>query len=145
MKRIKSFKLFENVDEIKETVENLLRDISDDDIPVDVAHFTMVSDESKVMILIGEEDAIRPNSILLENYVDNFISLHNYLTEEGFQLKNFACWIKPTSVPVSGVKPITVNDFDKFLEKVEEIKEWNETHPPIEWRNSILIDIMYIK
>ena len=101
------------------------------------------------MILIGEEDAIRPNSILLENYVDNFISLHDYLTEEGFQLKNFACWIKPspgqTAVPVSGVRPITVDDFDKFLEKVEEIKQWNETHPPIEWKNFILIDIMYTR
>ena len=81
---------------------------------------------------------------LYEN-IDNFISLNKYLTGEGYQLKNIACWIKPHDEPITGQRPITITDFDKFISKIEEIENWNLRHPALWHKTFKLIDAYYTK
>ena len=67
------------------------------------------------------------------------------MLDEGWTLRNIACWIKPAKPLIGGVRPITAGDFDEFLKKIEEVKIWNEKHPPIEWKTFKLVDICYEK
>lgn len=153
MKYLKSYKLFESVDSDKEMVEDLLRDFSDDDdIPVQVEMYQpdpLGSQESRVLILIGNEDnmgSFQHNKDLpLYQNIDNFISIDNYLTDEGYQLKSIACWIKPHNEPITGQRPITIFEFDKFISKIEEIENWNSRHPALWHKTFKLIDICYTK
>lgn len=156
MKFIKKFKLFESNDIVKETVEDLLRDFSDNDIPVDVEiyHPDPTSDEERFLILIGDEDNLVldtelniANSVtkdlpLYEN-IDNFISLNEYLIGEGYELQSIACWIKPHNEPITGQRPITITEFDKFISKIEEIEDWNSRYPALWHKTFKLIDIYY--
>jgi len=54
VKRIKTFRLFESVEFVKDMVEDLLRDFSDDDIPVDVEIYQPDpnSEESNLMNIL---------------------------------------------------------------------------------------------
>jgi hypothetical protein len=152
MKHLKSYKLFESFDVDKEMVENFLRDISDIDIPVDVEMYRpdpLGSEEERVLILIGDEDhlwlRVGPKDLPLYKNIDNFISIDNYLTDEGYQLKSIACWIKPHNEPITGQRPITIFEFDKFISKIEEIENWNRRHPALWHKTFKLIDICYTK
>ena len=165
MKWIKSYKLFEDskFDSIEKFIEEILFDISDNDIPVDVGcyednksvipHISLppgyvgahVHRINRCLILIGEEDNPRAKDIPLHLYLDNLSSLNDYMLDEGWELKNIACWIKPNNVQITGVRPITAGTFDSFLQKIEEVKIWNEKHPPIEWKTFKLVDICYEK
>lgn len=149
MKHLKSYKLFESFDVDKEMVENFLRDISDIDIPVDVEMYRpdpLGSEESRVLVLIGDEDnMVGAKDLPLYKNIDNFISIDNYLTDEGYQLKSIACWIKPHNEPITGQRPITIFEFDKFISKIEEIENWNIRHPALWHKTFKLIDICYTK
>ncbi len=144
MKWIKSYKLFENseYDYPDKFIEEILFDITDNgDIPLRIE-----TTNNRCLILIGDEDNPIAKDIPLHLYIDNLISLNNYMTEdEGWELKNIACWIKPNNTPITGVRPITAGTFDSFLQKIEEVKIWNEKHPPIEWKTFKLVDICYEK
>ena len=155
MKHLKSYKLFESFDVDKEMVEDFLRDFSDDEyIPVEVEMYRpdplgfllQNSEESRVLVLIGDEDNM-VNAVDLPLYknIDNFISIDNYLTDEGYQLKSIACWIKPHNEPITGQRPITITEFDKFISKIEEIENWNRRHPALWHKTFKLIDICYTK
>jgi len=77
VKRIKTFRLFESVEFVKDMVEDLLRDFSDDDIPVDVEIYQPDpnSEESRVLILIGDEDNMEQSKDLpLYENLNSFIS-----------------------------------------------------------------------
>jgi len=154
MKWIKSYKLFEEskFDSIEKFIEEILFDISDNDIPVDIGCYEDNKSGyvggvwiNRCLILIGEEDNPRAKDIPLHLYIDNLSSLNDYMLDEGWELKNIACWIKPNNVPITGVRPITAGTFDSFLQKIEEVKIWNEKHPPIEWKTFKLVDICYEK
>lgn len=152
MKHLKSYKLFESFDVDKEMVENFLRDISDIDIPVDVEMYRpdpLGSEEERVLILIGDEDhlwlRVGPKDLPLYDSINNFISLNDYLLDEGYQLKSIACWIKSHNEPITGQRPITIFEFDKFINKIEEIENWNIRHPALWHKTFKLIDICYTK
>jgi hypothetical protein len=141
MKRIKSFRLFENseYDYPDKFIEEILFDITDSgDIPLSIE-----TTNDKCLILIGSEDNPRAKDIPLHLYIDNLTILNEYMLGEGWTLRSIACWIKPAATPITGVRPITAGDFDKFLEKIQEVKIWNEKHPPIEWKTFKLVDICY--
>ena len=141
----KTYKLFESNDIIKETVEDLLRDFSDNDIPVDVEiyHPDPTSDEKRFLILIGDEDnLVLAKDLPLYENIDNFISLNEYLIGEGYELQSIACWIKPHNEPITGQRPITITEFDKFISKIEEIENCNKKYPYL-WKTFKLIDIYY--
>jgi hypothetical protein len=144
MKIIKSFKLFENseYDYPDKFIEEILFDITDsDDIPLGIE-----TTGNRCLILIGdEENQIIAKDIPLHLYIDNLTSLNEYMLDEGWTLRSIACWIKPNNVPITGVRPITAGDFDKFLKKIQEVKVWNEKNPPIEWKTFKLVDICYEK
>ena len=144
MKFIKKFKLFESNDIVKETVEDLLRDFSDNDIPVDVEiyHPDPTSDEKRFLILINNYFLDAKDLPLYEN-IDNFISLNEYLIGEGYELQSIACWIKPHNEPITGQRPITITEFDKFISKIEEIEDWNKRYPALWHKTFKLIDIYY--
>lgn len=142
----KTYKLFESNDIIKETVEDLLRDFSDNDIPVDVEiyHPDPTSDEKRFLILIGDEDnLVLAKDLPLYENIDNFISLNEYLIGEGYELQSIACWIKPHNEPITGQRPITITEFDKFISKIEEIEDWNKRYPELWHKTFKLIDIYY--
>lgn len=150
MRYLKTYKIFESIDNTKEMVENFLRDgFSDIDIPVQVEMYQpdpLGSQEMRVLILIGDEDNMKQSKDLpLYENIDNFISLNKYLTGEGYQLKNIACWIKPHDEPITGQRPITITDFDKFISKIEEIENWNLRHPALWHKTFKLIDAYYTK
>ena len=151
MRYLKTYKLFESFDVDKEMVENFLRDISDIDIPVDVEMYRpdpLGSEESRVLVLIGDEDKVwlrKTKDLPLYDSINNFISLNDYLIDEGYQLKSIACWIKPHNEPITGQRPITITDFDKFISKIEEIENWNMRHPALWHKTFKLIDICYTK
>jgi hypothetical protein len=153
MKKLKTFRLFESVEVTKEMVEDFLRDFSDDDIPVGVEMYQpdQNSSEDRVLILIGDEDnIILAKDLPLYENIDNFISLNEYLIDEGYQLMSIACWIKPHDEPITGQRPITITEFDKFISKIEEIEDWNKRYPEL-WRKTLcpktfkLIDIYYTR
>ena len=149
MKRLKTYKLFESNDSTKEMVEDFLRDFSDEDIPVEVEMYQpdpSGSTEDRVLILIGDEDNMLTSEDLpLYENIDNFISLNEYLIDEGYQLMSIACWIKPHNEPITGQRPITITEFDKFISKIEEIENWNRRHPALWHKTFKLIDICYTK
>ena len=149
MKRLKTYKLFESNDSTKEMVEDFLRDFSDSDIPVEVEMYQpdpSGSTEDRVLILIGDEDnMVLAKDLPLYQNIDNFISIDNYLTDEGYQLMSIACWIKPHNEPITGQRPITITEFDKFISKIEEIENWNRRHPALWHKTFKLIDICYTK
>ena len=151
MKHIKPYKIFESVEVTKEMVEDLLRDFSDDDIPVDVEMYQpdpmgywLGSEENRVLILIGDEDnLIQAKDLPLYQNINNFISLNEYLIDEGYVLKSIACLIKPHNEPITGQRPITITEFDKFISKIEEIENWNKKNPGLWHKTFKLIDICY--
>jgi hypothetical protein len=147
MKRLKTFRLFESVEVTKEMVEDFLRDFSDDDIPVEVEMYQpdpLGSSEDRVLILIGDEDnMVTAVDLPLYQNIDNFISLHEYLIGEGYNLGSIACWIKPHNEPITGQRPISIEEFDKFISKIEEIENWNKRYPGLWHKTFKLIDIYY--
>ena len=152
MKWLKSYKLFEANDSTKEMVEDFLRDFSDVDIPVEVeiyqgtAFNPLGSSEDRVLILIGDEDnMVLAKDLPLYDNINNFISLNEYLIDEGYQLMSIACWIKPHNEPITGQRPITITEFDKFISKIEEIETWNRRYPALWHKTFKLIDICYTK
>jgi hypothetical protein len=150
MKWLKSYKLFESNDSTKEMVENFLRDgFSDIDIPVEVEMYQpdpLGSEENRVLILIGDEDnMVLAKDLPLYDNINNFISLNEYLIDEGYQLMSIACWIKPHNEPITGQRPISIEEFDKFISKIEEIENWNKRYPGLWHKTFKLIDIYYTK
>lgn len=150
MRYLKTYKIFESIDNTKEMVENFLRDgFSDSDIPVEVEIYQpdpLNTSENRVLVLIGDEDnLVEAKDLPLYQNIDNFISLHEYLIGEGFSLKSIACWIKPHNEPITGQRPITIFEFDKFISKIEEIENWNSRHPALWHKTFKLIDICYTK
>ena len=152
MKWLKSYKLFESNDSTKEMVDDFLRDFSDVDIPVEVeiyqgtAFNPLGSSEDRVLILIGDEDnMVLAKDLPLYDNINNFISLNEYLIDEGYQLMSIACWIKPHNEPITGQRPITITEFDKFISKIEEIENWNRRYPALWHKTFKLIDICYTK
>ena len=151
MRHLKTYKLFESNDSTKEMVEDFLRDFSDSDIPVEVELYQpdpLGSEESRVLVLIGDEDKVwlrKTKDLPLYDSINNFISLNDYLIDEGYQLKSIACWIKPHNEPITDQRPITIFEFDKFISKIEEIENWNRRHPALWHKTFKLIDICYTK
>jgi hypothetical protein len=148
MRYLKTYKLFESNDSTKEMIEDFLRDFSDDDIPVEVEMYQpdQNSSEDRVLILIGDEDnIILAKDLPLYENIDNFISLNEYLIDEGYQLMSIACWIKPHDEPITGQRPITITEFDKFISKIEEIEDWNKRYPGLWHKTFKLIDIYYTR
>ena len=159
MKWLKSYKLFESNDSTKEMVEDFLRDFSDVDIPVEVeiyqgtAFNPLGSSEDRVLILIGDEDNMLTSEDLpLYQNIDSFISLHEYLIGEGYNLGTIACWIKPHNEPITDQRPFSVSpkahgvgEISNFISKIEEIEIWNSENPPNLHKSFKLIDISYAK
>jgi len=156
MKYLKPYKLFESVDSVKEMIEDFLRDFSDEDIPVEVEIYQpdpLGTTEDRVLILIGDEDNMLSSKDLpLYENKDSFISLHEYLINEGYSLMSIACWIKPQNEPIGGQRPFTarptgvgIGEISSFISKIEEIETWNRKNPPILHKAFKLIDICYTK
>ena len=157
MKRIKSFKLFENseYDYPDKFIEEILFDITDnDDVPLRIETTT-----NRCLILIGDQMIYREKGIPeIHNYVDNLKSLNEYMLDEGWNLTNIICFIPNNRDKEYVLTPIIELDFNGFLEKIEEIKVWNEKHykallsgtytfldSPIEWKTFKLVEICYEK
>lgn len=146
--RIKNWKLFESTEVVKEMVRDLLIDFSDNDIPVEVETYRpypLSSKESRVLILIGDEYNMEQSKDLpLYENLNIFISLNEYLIDEGYKLGSIACWIKTDNESVSGQRPITITEFDNFINKIEEVERWNNKPSAIPHRFK-LVDIYYTK
>ena len=171
MRYLKTYKIFESNDSIKEMVEDFLRDFSDEDFPVEIEIYQPDplgrGSWGRVLILIGDEDNLSVNRLektsedlpLYQN-IDSFISLHEYLIGEGYHLETIACWIKPHNEPITAENPTMwvhqrpfsvrptghgIDEISNFISKIEEIEDWNEKNPPNLHKSFKLIDICYTK
>lgn len=145
MRHLKSYKVFESTNVSKEMVRDFLIDFSDNDIPVDVDIHQLDRGESKVLIFIGKEDNLIQSKELPYENIDNFISLNNYLTDEGYSLKVIYCSINTHDVPGTGRRPTTIREFDEFISKIKEIERFNSKNSLSLHKSFKLIDFCYIK
>ena len=96
MKFIKSYKIFESVDEIKSTIEDILRDnILDRDIPlkIHVRNYTTIADNKKyevIKIQIGDEIADFDDFIININDIkEDILTITKYLSSENYEYQTF--------------------------------------------------------
>jgi hypothetical protein len=96
MNHLKSYKLFESVDEIKSTIEDILRDnILDRDIPlkIHVRNYTTIADNKKyevIKIQIGDEFADFDDFIINVNDIkEDILTITEYLSSENYEYQTF--------------------------------------------------------
>lgn len=143
---MKYLKLFENFGLNKELVENLLRDLSDDDIPVNVQFYNSNSPSSgaeRILILIGNEESEIKKPLRLDNYTQNFISLNNYLKNEEYSFVNVACWINPFDEMDFYFRPTVVYSFEDFIELIENVEFQNQNLSGDKRKVILVIDMCY--
>jgi hypothetical protein len=94
MRYLKKYKLFESNDNDINFVNDILLDISDDDISIKVSDLNKYSSNSsikKISILIGEddeeEDGYSEIFFDLSKYIETLESVNDYLTGEGYSLE----------------------------------------------------------
>ena len=95
MKYIDSYKLFESVDEIKSTIEDILRDnILDKYIPLNISirnYSTFDGDKFEVIkIKIGDEIEDYGYVINVEDIKQDLLRITEYLKEEGYEYNTFS-------------------------------------------------------
>ena len=89
MKHLKTYKLFESFDNDLNFVNDILLDISDDDISNKVSDLNPNSPIKKISILIGDdEDEFLEIFFDVSKYIENLELINNYLTGEGYSLEN---------------------------------------------------------
>jgi hypothetical protein len=95
MKHLKTYKVFESVDEIKSTIVDILRDnVSDRDISLEIKirNYTTIADNKKfevIKIQIGNEfdyDLI----INVDDLKEDILTITKYLEEEGYVYNTFS-------------------------------------------------------
>ncbi len=95
MKHLKTFKIFESIDEVKLFIKDILRDkISDRDISlkIEIRNYTTISDNKKfevIKIQIGNEfdyDLI----INVDDLKEDILAITKYLEEEGYVYNTFS-------------------------------------------------------
>lgn len=146
MKHLKPYKVFESVDSVKKMVEDLLRDISDNDIPVEVELESSGPSwygEEKILILIGNDidwssQTEKPSDLPLYENIHNLYEINDYLVGEGYHLESIAL-ITNTEVD-DRIKRMTSYEFEDFIKNIKDIQEGNEIvyklnqeRPPENW------------
>jgi hypothetical protein len=95
MKHLKTYKVFESVDEIKSTIVDILRDkVLDKDISlkIKIRNYTTIADNKKfevIKIQIGNEfdyDLI----INVDDLKEDILTITKYLEEEGYVYNTFS-------------------------------------------------------
>lgn len=95
MKYLKSYKLFESVDVIKSTIEDILRDnVSDKDIALKIYHITNHTDNNNnpievIKIQIGDDDYFTNFIVRVDELKEDILTVTNYLEDEGFEYHTF--------------------------------------------------------
>lgn len=94
MRYLKTYKLFESNDNDINFVNDILLDISDDNISIKVSDLNKYSSNSpikKISILIGEDDEEEDEDseifFDLSKYIETLESVNDYLTGEGYSLE----------------------------------------------------------
>jgi hypothetical protein len=95
MKFLRSYKIFESVDEIKSTIEDILRDnILDRDIPlkIHVRNYTTVDNTpyQVIKIQIGDEVEDYGYVINVEDIKQDILTITEYLKEDGYEYNTFS-------------------------------------------------------
>ena len=92
MRYLKKYKLFESNDNDINFVNDILLDISDDDIPIKVSDLNKYSPNSpikKISILIGDdEDEFSEIFFDLSKYIETLEFVNDYLISEGYSIEN---------------------------------------------------------
>lgn len=122
MRRLKTFKLFESVEEVSKTmIEDFLREFSDNDIRVDVELYIKPgeTDVKKIFINIGNEEDMGfewgignylKDILPVKENINNLTSMNDYLLDEGFNFESVDCWREGYSTQFK--------DFSEFLEDI---------------------------
>lgn len=97
MNHLKSYKLFESVDEIKSIITDILRDnVLDKDIPLEIFirnYASMFSDKyyEVIKVQIGDELADFDDFIIkVDELKDDIITITNYLKDEGYRYNTYS-------------------------------------------------------
>lgn len=145
---MKYLKLFETFDLTEEIVHDLLRDLSDDDIAVNVEFYNpdpLQTSEKRVLILLGNEESEIKKPLPLNVYLQNFISLNNYLEGEGYNFVNVCCWINPFDEMDFYIRPSTIHSFEDFIQLIENIEIQNQNLSEDKRKVFLVIDMFYQK
>jgi hypothetical protein len=111
MKHLRKFN--ESIDNIKETVEDLLRDFSDDeDIPVVIEIRKL---RKEIEINIGK--IFKPKIIDIQNNIDCLISMNDYLESEGYKLYDVESSVRNYQTKIITKK--ICGEFDEFISFIE--------------------------
>ena len=148
MKFLKRFN--ESVDNVKEVVEDLLRDFSDDeDIPVEVEIYKpdpLNSNEEIFLILIGSYELTKNKDLPVYDNIDNLITINDYLNGEGYRFVKSTFYIKHNQ----SLNRINITNFDEFISNIKEIDNFNSNYPiqsrnttDFFWKTIKLVDIYY--
>jgi hypothetical protein len=95
MKFLRSYKIFESVDEIKSTIEDILRDnILDRDIPlkIKIRNYTTIADNKKfevIKIQIGDEFDFDYFIINVNDIKEDILTITEYLSSENYEYQTF--------------------------------------------------------
>ena len=93
MKHLKSYKLFESIDEIKSTITDILRDnVLDKDIRLKIhtRNYTDIDNNPVEVIKIQIGDDFDDFLIRVDELKDDIITITNYLKDEGFEYNTFS-------------------------------------------------------
>jgi hypothetical protein len=94
MRYLKSYKIFESVDEIKSTIEDILRDnILDKYIPLKIHVRNYTSDNTPCQVIkiqIGDEIEDYGYVINVEDIKQDILTITEYLKEEGYEYNTFS-------------------------------------------------------
>ena len=131
MKYLKTYKVFESVDSVKEMVEDLLRDISDEDIPVEVELESSGPSwygEEKILILIGNDvdwssQTEKASDLPLYDNIHNLNEINDYLVGEGYHLENIS--LITNSESDNRIKRLTSYEFSDLIKNIKDIQEGN--------------------
>ena len=136
MKHLKTYKIFESSDSVKKMVEDLLRDFSDNDIPVDVdiqRPYPNWGGEIEVDIFIGKdidwslyhhrELTETASDLPLYDNIHNLNEINDYLVGEGYHLENIS--LITNSESDNRIKRLTCYEFSDLIKNIKDIQEGN--------------------
>jgi hypothetical protein len=116
MKHLKSYKIFESVDE--SVVNDILSEISDSE------KLDIVTQTDSVIVGIGDENRIydvdgsNPEDLRdFSQYVTDFQHLNHYLESQGYVMKNVAIW--ESSIWNSQTNKKMIYNFDEFIDHIK--------------------------
>lgn len=146
MKHLKSYKLFESNDNDITFVEDILLDMSDDDISIkvsDLKEYSLNSPTKKISILIGDdEDELSEIFFDISKYIETLESINNYLTGEGYSLEfSHFLYFDENGMVTNSFHSSNFDEIKDKLKNITQLKICEIIYKDIELKETIKVPI----